>query len=237
MDQQLLTLDDAERLAEQVVAPEAWGYIAGGAGDERTLHLEPRGVLALSASPTRPRRRVRGHDRDDRARDAGLDARARGADGVPAARARGARARDRTRERRGADAHVPLDGGNGDSVRGGRGRARCAPLAPDLRLPRSGGERRRHRGGARGRVLGARADGRPSRLRDPASRAAGGLRASGRQRARDRRRPRPGRRGHGRPRADRVRPRVGLRHGAPRAVGCPGRRQGPRHRRGRKARL
>ena len=35
--EQLLTLDDAERLAEQLVPPEAWGYIAGGAGDERTL--------------------------------------------------------------------------------------------------------------------------------------------------------------------------------------------------------
>jgi isopentenyl diphosphate isomerase/L-lactate dehydrogenase-like FMN-dependent dehydrogenase len=35
--EQLLTLDDAERLAEQAVSPDAWGYIAGGAGDERTL--------------------------------------------------------------------------------------------------------------------------------------------------------------------------------------------------------
>jgi 4-hydroxymandelate oxidase len=35
--EQLLTVDDAERLAEQVVPPDAWGYIAGGAGDERTL--------------------------------------------------------------------------------------------------------------------------------------------------------------------------------------------------------
>src|ERR671924_1434652 len=34
---QLVTLDDAERLAEKLVSPEAWGYIAGGAGDERTL--------------------------------------------------------------------------------------------------------------------------------------------------------------------------------------------------------
>jgi isopentenyl diphosphate isomerase/L-lactate dehydrogenase-like FMN-dependent dehydrogenase len=35
--EQLLTLDDAERLAEQAVTPEAWSYIFGGAGDERTL--------------------------------------------------------------------------------------------------------------------------------------------------------------------------------------------------------
>ena len=35
--EQLLTVDDAERLAEQAVTPEAWSYMAGGAGDERTL--------------------------------------------------------------------------------------------------------------------------------------------------------------------------------------------------------
>jgi isopentenyl diphosphate isomerase/L-lactate dehydrogenase-like FMN-dependent dehydrogenase len=35
--EQLLSLDDAERLAEQAVTPEAWSYIVGGAGDERTL--------------------------------------------------------------------------------------------------------------------------------------------------------------------------------------------------------
>ena len=62
MDQQLLTLDDAERLAEQVVPPEAWGYIAGGAGDERTLawnreafsrcRLRPRVLVDVSAVTT-----------------------------------------------------------------------------------------------------------------------------------------------------------------------------------------
>src|SRR2546428_46230 len=35
--QQLVTVDDAEKLAETIVPPDAWGYIAGGAGDERTL--------------------------------------------------------------------------------------------------------------------------------------------------------------------------------------------------------
>ncbi|HXF98729.1 MAG TPA: alpha-hydroxy acid oxidase [Gaiellaceae bacterium] len=35
--EELLTLDDAERLAEKAVPPDAWSYIAGGAGDERTL--------------------------------------------------------------------------------------------------------------------------------------------------------------------------------------------------------
>ena len=33
----LLTVDDAERLAEAAIAPDAWSYIYGGAGDERTL--------------------------------------------------------------------------------------------------------------------------------------------------------------------------------------------------------
>jgi isopentenyl diphosphate isomerase/L-lactate dehydrogenase-like FMN-dependent dehydrogenase len=33
----LLTLADAERVAETLVTPEAWDYIAGGAGDERTV--------------------------------------------------------------------------------------------------------------------------------------------------------------------------------------------------------
>lgn len=33
----LVTVDDAERQAEEVLSPEAWAYIAGGAGDERTL--------------------------------------------------------------------------------------------------------------------------------------------------------------------------------------------------------
>ena len=33
----IVTVDDAERAAEAVLSPEAWAYIAGGAGDERTL--------------------------------------------------------------------------------------------------------------------------------------------------------------------------------------------------------
>jgi isopentenyl diphosphate isomerase/L-lactate dehydrogenase-like FMN-dependent dehydrogenase len=60
--EQLLTLDDAERLAESVVAPEAWSYIVGGAGDERTLRwnreafsrycLRPRVLVDVSAIST-----------------------------------------------------------------------------------------------------------------------------------------------------------------------------------------
>ena len=59
---QLLTLDDAERLAEQTVDPGAWGYIAGGAGDERTLRwnreafsryrLRPRVLVDVSSVTT-----------------------------------------------------------------------------------------------------------------------------------------------------------------------------------------
>ncbi|MEX2613247.1 MAG: alpha-hydroxy acid oxidase, partial [Gaiellaceae bacterium] len=59
---ELLTLDDAERLAKQVVPPDAWGYIAGGAGDERTLRwnreafsryrLRPRVLIDVSTVTT-----------------------------------------------------------------------------------------------------------------------------------------------------------------------------------------
>ena len=59
---QLLTVDDAERLAEQAVTPEAWSYIVGGAGDERTLRwnreafsrfrLRPRVLVDVSSVST-----------------------------------------------------------------------------------------------------------------------------------------------------------------------------------------
>ena len=32
-----VTLDDFERIARDVMAPGAWGYVVGGAGDETTL--------------------------------------------------------------------------------------------------------------------------------------------------------------------------------------------------------
>ncbi len=58
----LLTLDDAERLAEQAITPEAWSYIVGGAGDERTLRwnreafsrfrLRPRVLVDVSTVTT-----------------------------------------------------------------------------------------------------------------------------------------------------------------------------------------
>jgi 4-hydroxymandelate oxidase len=59
---ELLTLDDAERLAKDALPPDAWGYIAGGAGDERTLRwnrdafsryrLRPRVLVGVSAVTT-----------------------------------------------------------------------------------------------------------------------------------------------------------------------------------------
>jgi 4-hydroxymandelate oxidase len=60
--EQLLTVDDAERMAEQAVTPEAWSYMAGGAGDERTLRwnreafskyrLRPRVLVDVSTVST-----------------------------------------------------------------------------------------------------------------------------------------------------------------------------------------
>jgi isopentenyl diphosphate isomerase/L-lactate dehydrogenase-like FMN-dependent dehydrogenase len=60
--EELFSLDDAERRAEEVVTPDAWAYIAGGAGDERTLHwnreafsryrLRPRVLVDVSAVTT-----------------------------------------------------------------------------------------------------------------------------------------------------------------------------------------
>jgi isopentenyl diphosphate isomerase/L-lactate dehydrogenase-like FMN-dependent dehydrogenase len=60
--EELLNLDDAERLAKNVVPADAWGYIAGGAGDERTLRwnqesfsryrLRPRVLVDVSSVST-----------------------------------------------------------------------------------------------------------------------------------------------------------------------------------------
>jgi len=59
---ELFTLDDAERRAEAVVSPDAWAYITGGAGDERTLfwnreafshfRLRPRVLVDVSSVTT-----------------------------------------------------------------------------------------------------------------------------------------------------------------------------------------
>ena len=86
--------------------------------------LESRGVLAFPAPAARARRRLVGLDGDDRARDAGLDAGARRADGVPADRPRGGRGRDGARRRRRRDAHVRLDRRDRDAGRDRRGGAR-----------------------------------------------------------------------------------------------------------------
>lgn len=60
--EELFTLDDAEHRAEAVVSPDAWAYMAGGAGDERTLRwnreafshfrLRPRVLVDVSAVST-----------------------------------------------------------------------------------------------------------------------------------------------------------------------------------------
>jgi len=61
--EELFTLDDAERRAEAAVSPDAWAYMAGGAGDERTLRwnreafshfrLRPRVLVDVSEVSTR----------------------------------------------------------------------------------------------------------------------------------------------------------------------------------------
>ena len=58
----IVTVDDAERVAESVMAPEAWAYIVGGAGDERTMRwnreafsrycLRPRVLVDVSSVST-----------------------------------------------------------------------------------------------------------------------------------------------------------------------------------------
>ncbi|MDH5282112.1 MAG: alpha-hydroxy-acid oxidizing protein, partial [Thermoleophilia bacterium] len=60
--EQLLTIDDAERLAEAAIPADAWSYINGGAGDERTLlwnreafskfRLRPRVLVDVSSVST-----------------------------------------------------------------------------------------------------------------------------------------------------------------------------------------
>jgi isopentenyl diphosphate isomerase/L-lactate dehydrogenase-like FMN-dependent dehydrogenase len=60
--EQLLTVDDAERMAEEAVPADAWSYMAGGAGDERTLRwnreafnryrLRPRVLIDVSSVST-----------------------------------------------------------------------------------------------------------------------------------------------------------------------------------------
>jgi isopentenyl diphosphate isomerase/L-lactate dehydrogenase-like FMN-dependent dehydrogenase len=60
--EELFSLDDAERRAESVVSPDAWAYITGGAGEERTLRwnreafshfrLRPRVLVDVSSVTT-----------------------------------------------------------------------------------------------------------------------------------------------------------------------------------------
>jgi isopentenyl diphosphate isomerase/L-lactate dehydrogenase-like FMN-dependent dehydrogenase len=60
--EELFTLEDAQRRAEEVVSPDAWAYMAGGAGEERTLRwnreafsrfrLRPRVLVDVSSVTT-----------------------------------------------------------------------------------------------------------------------------------------------------------------------------------------
>ena len=169
---------DYERLARERLDPGAYGYYAGGAGDERTLRenveafsrwlLRPRALVDVSAPTTEPR---------------------------PCS-APGSRCRCWSRRSRSSGSHIPTasrDGsrgrrrGHGDGAlharhldaRRGRGRgAGSAALVPALRLPRPGrhaGADRpgRRRGLSRDRPDRRRAAARPAgarpphRLRDP----------------------------------------------------------------------
>ncbi len=131
-----LNVADFERLAEERLEPGAFGYYAGGAGDElalagnveawRALRLRPRVLVDVGGRL----------DGDDGARHAGLDAAPRRADRDPAARASGRRAGDGPGGRRGRDDHVPLDARHRDTRRGRGGGPGRAALVPALRLPR-----------------------------------------------------------------------------------------------------
>ena len=174
----ILTVDDAERAAEAVLTPEAWatssaapatsGPCAGIARRSRDFRLRPRVLVDVSSVTTETT--VLGTPVSMPI--------TRRPDGLPADRARGGRGRDGARRRRRRDAHVPLDGRDGDAGRHRGGRARRAALAPDLRLPRPRRHGRGHRAGARGGLLGARPDGGPAGVRHPPPRGARGLRGA-----------------------------------------------------------
>ena len=104
-----INVADYEALAAERLEPGPLAYFAGGAGDERTLRGERRGLRALPAPPSRARRRLRGDDGDDGARNRGLDADPRRAGGVPAAGRSRRRGGDGARGGRGRDDHVPVD--------------------------------------------------------------------------------------------------------------------------------
>ena len=186
--EQLLTLDDAERLAEQVVAPEAWSYIVGGAGDERTLRWNREAFSRYRLQAPRPRRRLHGLDRDDRARHAVSRCRC-SSRRWPSSRSRTRRASSRWRAAR------PRPRRSCASRPSPPRRRPTSPRPPPARRAGSRStcsatarcQRRGHRAGARVRLLGARPDGRPARVRHPASRGTTRIRGAGGRRAGDRR--------------------------------------------------
>ena len=122
---------DYERIARRR-SSGAYGYFAGGAGDERTLRenvdayrrwrLRPRALVDVSEATTATT--VLGAER--------LDAAAGGAGRVPAHGPSGRRGRHGTRGRGRRHDHGAVDPGDRDP-RGGRGgRARRAALVPAL---------------------------------------------------------------------------------------------------------
>ena len=158
-------------MAEQAVTPEAWSYMVGGAGDERTLRwnreafsrfrLRPRVLVDVSSVSTETT--VLGTPVSMPALVAPMAFQQIAHEEGEVAMARGAGAA--------GHAHVRLDRCDCDACRDRRGRAGCAALAPDLRVSRPGRQRRGDRAGARGGVHRTRADSRPPRLRHPASRS------------------------------------------------------------------
>ena len=132
----IVTVDDAERLAESVLPPEAWAYIVGGAGDERTLrwnreafsryHLRPRVLVDVSSVSTETT--VLGTS-------VSMPVIVAPAAFQGIAHEEG-EARHGTGRCGGRHAHVSFDGCDGDARRRCRRRTGRAALAPDLRLPR-----------------------------------------------------------------------------------------------------
>ena len=140
---ELLDLDDAERLAEAVVPADAWSYITGGAGDERTLRwnreafsrfrLRPRVLIDVSSVSTETT--VLGSPVSMPVLVAPMAFQAIAHEDGELGDGAGRRGR--------GDVDVPLHGRDRDSERRCRRGAGRAALAADLRVPRPRGHRTR----------------------------------------------------------------------------------------------
>ena len=125
------------------------------------------GLPAATAALARPRRRVRGQHRDDRARRPDRGAGDDRSDGPPAGGPPGWRARDGRRRR--ARRQPPRRGGQRDDEHRGHRRRLTGPaaLVPALQLGRPGCPGRRHRPGRGRRCPGHRAPGQHGGRRQP----------------------------------------------------------------------